>query len=101
MTCADGSKKVKYNEADILILEILGNDYPAVQGLDNTDFQGEDIIISEIQSEADVPNPEIPSTSYDREERSAVRKSELCCSCRIFSPKGTISLDLSTAAVAS
>ena len=80
MTGTGGGKEAKYNETDLLILEILGNDNPAVQGLGNTDcFQGEDVNDPEMQSDADLPNPATPSTPHVREERSAVREHELCC----------------------
>jgi hypothetical protein len=65
MEGAGGSKKAKYNEVDLLILDILQKDNPTVEPLDgNESFQAEDTAADQHQMQlpqsvlpADIPPP--------------------------------------------
>lgn len=69
--------EAKYNEMDLLILEILGKDNPTVEGLDGNDcFQAEETVADQQQTQlptsalpADIPPP-----SSVRDEKRNVRK---------------------------
>jgi len=56
----NGGKDVKYNEVDLLILDVLGKDNPSVEGLDGNDcFQAEEKAADQLQ--AKLPTSVLPA----------------------------------------
>ena len=77
MAGGDGGKEGKYNEMDLLILDILGKDNPSVEGLDGNDcFQAEETV--EDQQQAQLPTSvlptDIPPPSSVTDEKRSVKK---------------------------
>jgi hypothetical protein len=55
-----GGKEVRYNEMNLLILDILGKDNSSVEGLDGGDcFQAEEAVVD--QQQAKLPTSVLPA----------------------------------------
>jgi hypothetical protein len=51
MKGTNGDKDVKYNEMDLLTLDVLGKDNPSVEGLDGDDcFQAEETAVDQLRA---------------------------------------------------
>jgi len=77
MTGTGGGKEVKYNEMDLLILDILGKDNPSVEGIEFADsFQADETIVDQqqAQSPTSVLSADILSPSTVTHEKRNVRK---------------------------
>jgi len=77
MARAGGGEEAKYNEMDLLILDILGKDNHTVEGLDGNDcFQAEETVADQLQTQLpqSVSPVDIPPPSSIRDEKRNVRK---------------------------
>jgi hypothetical protein len=77
VTGTGGVKDVKYNEMDLLILDILGKDKPSVEGMEVADcFQAHETVAEEQQAQS--PTSVLPadmlSASTVTHEKKNVRK---------------------------
>jgi len=77
MAGTGGGKEAKYNEMDLLILDIFGKDNPTIEVLDGNDyFQAEEIVADQQQTQLpqSVSPADISLTSSVRDEKRNVRK---------------------------
>ena len=77
MTRTGGGKEVKYNEMDLLILDVLGKDNPSVEGMEFADcFQADGTIVDQQQAQSPTSAlpTDIPSVSTVTHEKRNVRK---------------------------
>jgi len=77
MAGAGGGEEAKYNEMDLLILDILGKDNSTVEGLDGNDcFQAEETVAEQQQTQLpqSVSPDDIPPPFSVRDEKRNVKK---------------------------
>ena len=77
MAGAGGGKEAKYNEMDLLILDILGKDNRTVEGLDGNDcFEDKETVADQQQTQLpqSVSPADIPPPSSVRDAKRSVRK---------------------------
>jgi len=81
MRGTNGNKDVKYNEMDLLILDVLGKDNPSVEGLDGDDCcQAEETAVDQLQ--AKLPTSVLPadilSPSFVRDQNGNMYAGHRC-----------------------